>query len=120
MEVFFVVLFALLFSVTIIIQLQENKRSKNSTYRFSKTNLKDRKLRLIPRFKRGLFGGRVDMDNLPRTKNGKQVKDVTYAFQEEQISGEDTPNPNRVFIGPRGGRYTLVQRADGSFRRDYF
>ena len=101
-------------------QPRENIRSKNSTYRFSKTDLKDRKLRLIPRLKRGLFGGRVDMNNLPRTKDGKQVKDVTYEFQEEQISGDDSLNPNRVFIGPRGGRYTLVQRPDGSFRIDYF
>jgi len=119
MEVFFIVLFALLFLVAIM-QPRENIRSKNSIYRFSKKDLKDRKLRLIPRLKRGLFGGRVDIDNLPRTKDGKQVKDVTYEFQEEQISGEDTINPNRVFIGPRGGRYTLVQRPDGSYRRDYF
>ena len=68
----------------------------------------------------GYFGGRVDMDNLPKTKNGKQVSDVTYEIQEEQISGDDSLNPNRVFIGPKGGRYRLVQRSDGSFRRDYF
>ena len=36
------------------------------------------------------------------------------------ISGDDSLNPNRVFIGPKGGRYKLVQRPDGSFRRDYF
>ena len=119
MEVFFIVLFALLFLVAIM-QPRENIRSKNSTYRFSKTDLKDRKLRLIPRLKRGLFGGRVDMDNLPRTKDGKQVKDVTNEFQEEQRSGDDSLNPNRVFISPRGGRHTVVQRPDGSFRIDYF
>ena len=119
MEIFFIVLLALLFFVAIM-QPQENIRSKKSTYRFSKTDLKDRKLRLIPRLKRGLFGGRVDMDNLPRTKDGNQVSDVTYEIQEEQISGDDSLNPNRVFIGPKGGRYKLVQRPDGSFRRDYF
>ncbi len=119
MEVFFIVLFALLFLVAIM-QPRENIRSKNSTYRFSKTDLKDRKLRLIPRLKGGLFGGRVDMNNLPRTKDGKQVKDVTNEFQEEQRSGDDSLNPNRVFISPRGGRHTVVQRPDGSFRIDYF
>jgi len=93
------------------LSLKQNVRC--STYSLNKNNLINNKFTL--KTKRGLFGGRINPYDLPKTKNGNKVKDVSYEMDKEQFVDD-----NPIYIGSRGGRYKLIKNKYGKVRRDYF
>ena len=102
-----------LIPIVLILKSTKKKNNRGSIYSFKKTELKNNKNTL--KTKRGLFGGRINPEELPKTKDGKKVEDVSYEFDKEQFVDD-----NPTYIGSRGGRYKLVRNKYGKTRRDYF
>ena len=110
-----------IFINNLIFNLTKKKNLKSSTYSLKKNNLIDNKFTL--KTKRGLFGGRINPYDLPKTKNGNKVIDVSYELDDlKHVTYVDKQfvDDDPTCIGPRGGRYRLVKNKYGKVRREYF